>query len=1073
LRDGIEQISTELANYDNVAAIHIVSHGEPGEIQLGNSQLNLDSFKGYVDKLQRWSNSLTEEADIVVYGCNVGAETDGVTLLDQIADATDADIAASTDVTGSSALGGDWEWEINTGTIESGLAFTKEAIEAYEKVLASEAMMNHNNALLDLVPKSNATHVAINNGGWFDANTWENGQIPDDGADVLIPRGRRILYNRKSNTRLDTLRVDGILNFATGRDTKMLIDTFVVSHRGKLNIGYANSPVRADKKAEIIFTSETPLKTESDPQQLGRGLISHGKVEIHGANKLDYVGLEEDVLAGDNELILNLANGETSPSGWQVGDSLVLGGTYHRFDGDHENNTRFHDEELTITAINGNRISFSNNHITSGDNTVLRFDHQRPEGMSEENLQLYVANTTRNVTFETENGENVPIDHRGHVMFMHNPNVKVNNAGFYHLGRTDKSRLVDDPEQNVDGTSGKGTNTRGRYALHFHRTGAEDINSTPSIAKGNAVVGSPGWGIVQHDSHANIAENVVFDVAGAGIVAESGNEIGGWWNNLTMKITGDGENGFIPTNPAREKLFDFGFKGEGYWVQGAAQVEMTDNVAISTAGSAMSLFAAADSNINQYRDKPTFPVSNLPEQLQSLGSEGEEIDVTNLPLRRFSGFEAYNSLAGIVFWTHMANTDGQLQFNGPGIEDPAHNFRSLVEDFQLWNIVANGVQFQYTTQVDLVDGLIVGRPNQPSGIGIKSNEPSQNHLYRDLRIEGFQSGIQIPQEGDEGQSVPFVASRLEDSYLANNTYHLWKYGGTTDPVEYFEIANSQFETNESNLAPTAQFVHQGVGGLAVGFDGSSSVDSDAANYLKSTGNEIVSWGWDLDNDGAVDKYGRQIDHDFDAAGVYQVSLTVWDGTGATDTTTQTINVTPTEYGNLIADGDFSSPKSLAGKAYQGDSTRAGVGWVASNWNKVSNLGDGGAAVVSGASNGTSLRQIILDNSIRKGAQNLSLDIRNLEQAAGANQITVSVWGVDGQFSAGSIFQAQPQQVGKLPMNAVNLLEETVGGESFDWTTWDWDLNFDEGYQYVLFDVAVQGADSNQGDLVAVDNVLIK
>ncbi|NJK28075.1 MAG: hypothetical protein HC925_05580, partial [Coleofasciculaceae cyanobacterium SM2_3_26] len=50
--------------------------------------------------------------------------------------------------------------------------------------------------------------------------------------------------------------------------------------------------------------------------------------------------------------------------------------------------------------------------------------------------------------------------------------------------------------------------------------------------------GSPGWGIVHHDSHLVLENNVVFDVAGAAIVAESGNELGAWRNNLTIKTTG-------------------------------------------------------------------------------------------------------------------------------------------------------------------------------------------------------------------------------------------------------------------------------------------------------------------------------------------------------------------------------------------------------------------------------------------------------------------------------------------------------------------------------------------------------
>ena len=44
-RDGIEQISAELANYDNVAAVHIVSHGEPGSISLGKRGIKPRYFR--------------------------------------------------------------------------------------------------------------------------------------------------------------------------------------------------------------------------------------------------------------------------------------------------------------------------------------------------------------------------------------------------------------------------------------------------------------------------------------------------------------------------------------------------------------------------------------------------------------------------------------------------------------------------------------------------------------------------------------------------------------------------------------------------------------------------------------------------------------------------------------------------------------------------------------------------------------------------------------------------------------------------------------------------------------------
>ena len=55
-RDGIEQITEVLTQKSNFAAIHIVSHGSPGGIYLGNSQLNLDTLNQYASELKTWFN---------------------------------------------------------------------------------------------------------------------------------------------------------------------------------------------------------------------------------------------------------------------------------------------------------------------------------------------------------------------------------------------------------------------------------------------------------------------------------------------------------------------------------------------------------------------------------------------------------------------------------------------------------------------------------------------------------------------------------------------------------------------------------------------------------------------------------------------------------------------------------------------------------------------------------------------------------------------------------------------------------------------------------------------------------
>ena len=483
-------------------------------------------------------------------------------------------------------------------------------------------------AAMALVSADEATHVAVADGSWFDPATWSDGTVPGDGARVSIHAGRTVTYDGDSPARLEHIEVGGALHVATGLDVHLFVDTFLTLPGSTLTIGTAATPVDADRTVRISIIDDGPLDPVADPTRIGRGLIAFGTVDIYGADKLDFVPLVGDAPAGATTLTLDLPAGMTEPLGWRVGDRLVLGGTSYDPAGSDADNTRFHDDVLTITAINGDEVSFVN------DDTglpALRFDHVRPAGYEAYDLRLYVANLTRNVVVETELPETTPTQQRGHVVFMLNRDVNVHNAGFYHLGRSDKNLLVDDPGTNHDGSPGNGTNPRARYALHFHRNQPDGIGQ-PAVATGNAVVGSPGWGIVHHDSWVILEDNVVFDVLGSGIVAESGNEIGRWERNLVVKTTGDASPASDFDNGPRTPLFDFGFNGEAYWVQGAAQVQMIDNIAISSM-IGIDIFSGVDGLVFGNRDADVIPQAVLPPERQYITAGLTAIDVTNAPLR--------------------------------------------------------------------------------------------------------------------------------------------------------------------------------------------------------------------------------------------------------------------------------------------------------------------------------------------------------------------------------------------------------------------------------------------------------
>ncbi|MGK7913379.1 MAG: DUF4347 domain-containing protein [Synechococcus sp.] len=123
--DGIEQITKALGYFDSIPSLHLVSHGHDGEFQLGSTTLNSSNIAYYKDKLELWKSSFTEDADTLVYGCNVAGDYigDGIysgdPLLGQLSHYTGTDVSASTDFTGSSELGGDWLLERIIGDIES------------------------------------------------------------------------------------------------------------------------------------------------------------------------------------------------------------------------------------------------------------------------------------------------------------------------------------------------------------------------------------------------------------------------------------------------------------------------------------------------------------------------------------------------------------------------------------------------------------------------------------------------------------------------------------------------------------------------------------------------------------------------------------------------------------------------------------------------------------------------------------------------------------------------------------------------------------------------------------------
>jgi len=117
--DGLGQIASALAGRSGIESLHVVSHGGPGLLQLGNANIDLNGLSAHAADLATIRAALGAGADLLLYGCDVAAGDNGLAFIKTLAAATGADVAASTDLTGAAAAGGNWTLEAATGTIEA------------------------------------------------------------------------------------------------------------------------------------------------------------------------------------------------------------------------------------------------------------------------------------------------------------------------------------------------------------------------------------------------------------------------------------------------------------------------------------------------------------------------------------------------------------------------------------------------------------------------------------------------------------------------------------------------------------------------------------------------------------------------------------------------------------------------------------------------------------------------------------------------------------------------------------------------------------------------------------------
>ncbi len=196
-RNGIEQITEVLSQRTDISTIHLVSHGSPGCIYLGNTNLSLNTLNQYEEKLRSWFNLPKDSVSaplapqvwgeknekspklggfrglksvsnldspnpilnsLLIYGCNVASGDAGEEFIAKLQNITGAEIFASTTRIGNGDKEGNWDLDYRTTETDAELAFTEEAQKNYSEVLAT---VTYSDDPTDItIPDNNTTGIS-------------------------------------------------------------------------------------------------------------------------------------------------------------------------------------------------------------------------------------------------------------------------------------------------------------------------------------------------------------------------------------------------------------------------------------------------------------------------------------------------------------------------------------------------------------------------------------------------------------------------------------------------------------------------------------------------------------------------------------------------------------------------------------------------------------------------------------------------------------------------------------------------------------------------------------------------
>lgn len=576
---------------------------------------------------------------------------------------------------------------------------------------------------------------------WDNPATWQSGTVPDSTTLAIID-GHVQIRDRQATAKSIGVYPDGKLTFSATANTRLQTADLLVFAGGALEIGTSQTPIGSAYRAELIFR-DLPFSAEDTRQHL-RGLLAiDGVVRVFGHAFDDvFIGTAVEPEQGDIEISVTQS---AKDAGWRVGDSIVI-----------PNSTQCINAVDSCADLTEDRVisAISTDGLTLTLNQALQFDHPGAwDHAGSLDFTPHVINKSRNVIFRSENPDGI----RGHLLFQGRADVDMRYAAMRSLGRTDIRNLGS-------------INEKGRYPVHAHQLIGPVIaqsNGYQFTFVGNLVdFGEENreqnrkWGISIHGSHYGLIErNVIDHSSGAGIVLESGSEMGNLFKeNFVVRVIGGNGQRTEDRDPGDGSKL--GRAGTGYWFNGGGRNFFEKNIVAAIANCVYCYGFKFD---NVSNGELLFPITQ--------GSDpyldgGEIINADVVGLNNFTGNEAYAVPNGLTVWWECTFGDY-----------PNDDCSSRLDAFSVWHHHRWGFHGYPVNNMTLENFVVRGDPavlvnryEHVTGMDF-GDYMHRNLLIVNADIQNMHTAIQMSsmrhERGASGPNVGF--NTVEDSYLVATT----------------------------------------------------------------------------------------------------------------------------------------------------------------------------------------------------------------------------------------------------------------------------------------------------------------